>query len=150
MTTGESKEILRPNNLKCIKKVRLKEETRILPWKDELIGVTDWYMDRISYNDDNLLYSVDILILGADDSLLYEYKNNQIIKDVPWRLIVGYDYHNLNEYKVKHQQHFRWSLVCRNGGYISWEVQPNLHDEKQCDMSSVAGGQWHHVCKQST
>ena len=84
----------------------MKEETTIIPCKDELIGVTDECHDRSSYIDANLPYSVNILILGADDSFLDEDNNNQIIKDAPWRLIVGYDYPNLNEYKVKLKQQF--------------------------------------------
>ena len=106
VATGESKEIPWPSNLKYIKEERLREETRIIPCKDELVGVTDGCLDRSTYNDVNLPYSFNILILGADGSFLDEDKNNQIIKDAPWRLIVGYDYPNLNEYKVKLQKQF--------------------------------------------
>ena len=101
----------------------MKEETRIIPWKDELIGITDEYPDRSSYIRANLSYSVNILILGADDSFLDDNNNNQIIEDAPWWLIVECNYPKtiglklvlvstcmcelfLNGYKVKFQQQF--------------------------------------------
>ena len=95
MTTGESNKIPRPSNLKYIKEKRLREETRII---------------------------VNIPILGADDSFLGEDNNNQIIKDAPWRLIVGYEYPNLNEYKVKLQQQFNEAWFAGAGINISGSI----------------------------
>ena len=100
MKTGESKDIPRPSNLKYVKEERLREATRIIPCKDALIGLPDGCLDRSSYNDANLPYSVNILILRAHDSFLDKDDNKKFIEDTPWWLIVGYDYSNMHGYRA--------------------------------------------------
>ena len=72
---------------------------RVIPWKDELLGVTDG------------CYSINILILGADDSFLDDNNNSQIIEDAPWQLIVECDYPNTIRLKLVPSSTFMCKLV---------------------------------------